>query len=168
MNQPFHFSYGSEPSSRGRGRSVLVWMGSFLGLVAETECTRVASVRRSLSMLILHLTLRSTSKISTRRTGRSSRRSKTRQRRSPVGNLDPLKWWKLKEKIYLLESKLARRYLAIPASSAPCERLFSTGGRVLEKRRAAMKPETAKAIVFLHENLHLIDDLAAEGGGRLG
>ena len=79
---------------------------------------------------------------------------------TPVGRkLDPLKWWKLNETTYKAHSILARRYLAIPASSAPCERVFSTAGRVIEKRRASLKPDTAKAIVFLHENFHLLDEL---------
>jgi hypothetical protein len=70
-----------------------------------------------------------------------------------------LKWWKANESVYPRHARLARRYLAIPASSAPCERLFSTGGRVLEKRRATLKPSTARAIVFLHDNRHLLDDI---------
>jgi hypothetical protein len=40
--------------------------------------------------------------------------------------------------------------------------LFSTGGRVIEKRRASLKPSTAKAIVFLHENLALLDEIPEE------
>jgi hypothetical protein len=78
---------------------------------------------------------------------------------APMKGVRPLDWWKVKEAIYKFEARLARRYLAIPASSAPCERLFSTGGRVLEKRRASLKPETAKAIVLMHDNLHLLDEL---------
>lgn len=80
----------------------------------------------------------------------------------PIRMVDPLQWWKVKESTYPSEAKLARRYLAIPASSAPCERLFSTGGRVLEKRRASLKPETTRCIVFLHDNLHLLDEIAEE------
>jgi hypothetical protein len=71
--------------------------------------------------------------------------------------VSPLQWYKIKERTYPKHARLARRYLAIPATSAPCERLFSTGGRVIEKRRASLKPETAKAIVFLHENLNLLE-----------
>jgi hypothetical protein len=71
--------------------------------------------------------------------------------------VSPLQWYKVKERTYPKHARLARRYLAIPATSAPCERLFSTGGRVIEKRRASLKPETAKAIVFLHENLNLLE-----------
>ncbi len=73
--------------------------------------------------------------------------------------VSPLPWYKVHEKTYPKHARLARRYLAIPATSAPCERLFSTGGRVLEKRRASLKPETAKAIVFLHENLGLLETI---------
>lgn len=76
--------------------------------------------------------------------------------------VSPLQWWKVKERTYPKHARLARRYLAIPATSAPCERLFSTGGRVIEKRRASLKPETAKAIVFLHENLDMFEEIAED------
>lgn len=47
-------------------------------------------------------------------------------------NLDregnPLKWWKENEKFYLRLSKVAKKYLCIPATSSPSERAFSAGG----------------------------------------
>ena len=39
--------------------------------------------------------------------------------------IDPLAWWKLHDSLFPRVSKLARKYLAIPASSAPSERVFS-------------------------------------------
>ena len=39
---------------------------------------------------------------------------------------DPLMWWKCHETFFPIISKLARKYLAIPASTAPSERVFST------------------------------------------
>lgn len=69
----------------------------------------------------------------------------------------PLLWWKAHESIYPAHAALAKRYLAIPATSAPCERLFSTGGRVLEKRRASLSPDATAAIVFVHDHIHLLD-----------
>ncbi|XP_030235456.1 zinc finger BED domain-containing protein 1-like [Gadus morhua] len=39
---------------------------------------------------------------------------------------DPLAWWKLHQVTYSKLSKLARRYLCIPATSSPSERLFRT------------------------------------------
>ena len=85
------------------------------------------------------------------------------ERLNPVPKkVDPLQWWKIKEATYPRHAALARRFLAIPARSAPCERLFSTGGRVIEKRRASLKPSTAKGVVFLHENMHLLAQIPEE------
>ena len=64
---------------------------------------------------------------------------------------DGLQWWREHKSEFPLLAKIARRYLAIPASSAPSERIFSKLGIIWEKRRANLKPETANAIVFLHE-----------------
>lgn len=74
-------------------------------------------------------------------------------------NSPPLLWWKTHESIYPIHAALAKRYLAIPATSAPCERLFSISGRVLEKRRASLSPEATAAIVFVHEHVHLLDGI---------
>ncbi len=46
---------------------------------------------------------------------------------------------------------IARCYLAIPASSAPSERIFSKYGLVWEKKRGNLVPETANDVVYLHE-----------------
>lgn len=66
-------------------------------------------------------------------------------------------WWQKHKDIYPKHANAARRYLAIPATSAPCERLFSTGGRVLEKRRASLKPDSVREIIIVHDNIHLLN-----------
>ena len=38
--------------------------------------------------------------------------------------IDPLAWWKMHDGQFLIIAKLARKYLAIPASSAPSKRVF--------------------------------------------
>ena len=43
---------------------------------------------------------------------------------------DPLSFWKDNESTYPNLAELAKKYLAIPASSAPVERLFSIGGKI--------------------------------------
>jgi len=53
----------------------------------------------------------------------------------------PLAWWKENESVYPRLAILAKRYLAIMASSAPVERVFSTSGWLVSKRRCSMKDE---------------------------
>jgi hypothetical protein len=75
---------------------------------------------------------------------------------------DPLAWWKDKATHYPLLSRVARRLLNIPATSASSERTFSTSGNVISKKRARLTPGTASAIVFLYSNWDLVDNTVAE------
>ncbi|XP_028404099.1 zinc finger BED domain-containing protein 1-like [Dendronephthya gigantea] len=69
------------------------------------------------------------------------------------GDDDPLQWWKFHENDFPLLSQYVRRYLAIPASSAPTERLFSKAGQIVTAKRVNLKPSQANMLVFLAENL---------------
>ena len=69
------------------------------------------------------------------------------------GDDDPLQWWKFHENDFPLLSQYARRYLAIPASSAPTERLFSKAGQIVTAKRVQLKPNKANMLVFLAENV---------------
>ncbi|KAK0156656.1 Zinc finger BED domain-containing protein 1 [Merluccius polli] len=60
---------------------------------------------------------------------------------------DPLAWWKLHHFTYPKLSKLAWRYLCIPATSSPSERLFSTSGNVVTCQRACLKPTKVNMLV---------------------
>jgi len=44
---------------------------------------------------------------------------------------------------------MARRYLAIPATSASIERTFSIGSNIISKSRNRLEPETIKKILLL-------------------
>lgn len=48
---------------------------------------------------------------------------------------------------------LAKKCLAIPATSVPAERTFSTAGNIVNQKRACLLPENANLLVFLAENL---------------
>ena len=65
----------------------------------------------------------------------------------------PLKWWAGKQSRFLNVAKLARKYLAVQASSAASERLFSVGGNTITKKRNRLSGEMAADIIFLHETL---------------
>lgn len=66
---------------------------------------------------------------------------------------DPLGWWKNNENRFPRLAKLAKRYLAIQATSAPAERLFSVAGLTIANGRAGLLPDNAAMLIFLHENL---------------
>ena len=44
---------------------------------------------------------------------------------------------------------MARRYLAIPATSASIERIFSISSNIITKSRNRLEPDTVKQIVLL-------------------
>lgn len=66
---------------------------------------------------------------------------------------NPLSWWRECTKIYPLLSQLARKYLCIPATSSPCERVFSKAGGIVTPKRALLKPEKVNMLTFLATNL---------------
>ncbi|XP_039903045.1 E3 SUMO-protein ligase ZBED1-like [Simochromis diagramma] len=66
---------------------------------------------------------------------------------------DPLGWWKLSQNLFPRLSILAKKYLGIPATSASSERVFSTGGNVVNCLRASLKPDHVNRLVFLAKNL---------------
>ena len=67
--------------------------------------------------------------------------------------LDPLEWWKLNEHRFKVLSKLAGKLLCIPATSIPSERLFSSAGTIVNKKRASLSPNNVDMLTFLCKNL---------------
>jgi len=66
----------------------------------------------------------------------------------------PLRWWAANVMSYPLVAKVARRLLAIPATSVASERLSSKAAGVITKKRNRLAPTKADCVVFLMENLH--------------
>ena len=64
---------------------------------------------------------------------------------SGVENKDVLAWWKCKSKKYPNLSRMARDYLAIPATSTSSERLFSSGKHMISDTRNSLSPSTIQA-----------------------
>lgn len=65
---------------------------------------------------------------------------------------DPLEWWKKHQANFPRLSSLAKKYLSIPATSAPSERVFSVGGGIVTCNRACLKPEVVDRLIFLAKN----------------
>ena len=64
---------------------------------------------------------------------------------------DPLRWWQVKEQNLSHLSKLAKKYLSIPATSVPSERLFSKAGELTSMKRNRIKSRNVDMILFLNK-----------------
>jgi len=65
---------------------------------------------------------------------------------------DPLSWWKNYEGTYPLLAQVAKEYLVVPATSVPCERVFSTAGDIVRAERSSLKPTKVDMLLFLKKN----------------
>jgi len=66
---------------------------------------------------------------------------------------DPLAYWKNHQNVYPHLFKLAKQFLCTPASSVPCERVFSKCGEIVSKKRNRLNPKTVEKIMYLNKNL---------------
>ena len=73
-----------------------------------------------------------------------------------TGSVGALEWWRVNHTRFPRLSEFAKRYLAVPASAAPVERVWSTAGRLVVTKRLALHPDTIAEQVFLHENSDLL------------
>ena len=68
---------------------------------------------------------------------------------------NPLQWWREHEVAHPALSRLAKKYLCVPATSSPSERIFSWSGNIVTCQRASLKPDTVDKLVFLAQNLKM-------------
>lgn len=61
----------------------------------------------------------------------------------------PLRWWSLHAPAYPSLAPLVIKYLATPATTVPCERLFSLSGHILQKKRAALSTDNVNRLVCI-------------------
>ena len=65
---------------------------------------------------------------------------------------NPLHFWKTHSEEYLCITKIVPRYLCIPASSAPIERIFSFAGKIFRPERCRLNDKTFETLMFLKCN----------------
>lgn len=63
---------------------------------------------------------------------------------------NPIEFWEQRKHIFPTLYRIAFKYLCIPASSVPSERLFSKAGLVTNQRRNRLKPKKLDQILFLN------------------
>ena len=78
-------------------------------------------------------------------------------------NAATLKRWQENETRFRTLTVRARNYLyiAIPATSAPFERIFSLTGSIFNRRHASLEPEHLNALVFLNTNINLLSNYSS-------
>ena len=64
----------------------------------------------------------------------------------------PALWWEENKAMYPVLFQLSLKFLAIPATSAPSERIWSISVRYLTKLGSQLKPEIVASMIFLKEN----------------
>ena len=109
-----------------------------------------------------------TSKMRMKRKQKNTSGDKTRMRKEmelyerysyAPKNQDVLVWWKTHERVLPLLSGVARKILAIPSSSAKSERVFSTGGNIVTKKRNRLSPKKVEDLIIIAENAKEVEDI---------
>jgi len=74
-------------------------------------------------------------------------------------NQCPFNWWLNKKSKYPVLTKMARIFLAIPATSTSSERLFSDAGNLLTSKRSRIDSELFKRMMFLKKNATKVENI---------
>ena len=66
---------------------------------------------------------------------------------------NPLFWWRSNGSLFPLLSNLAKKYLSVPGTSVPSERIFSKGGIIVDPFRSRLIPDHVNTLIFLSKNI---------------
>lgn len=64
----------------------------------------------------------------------------------------PLEWWRRNEHTFPKVAQVAKKVLAVPATSVPSERIFSAAGLLINKLRNRLSSDLVDSIIFLNKN----------------
>lgn len=113
-----------------------------------------AKKRKQSAMTTLFGTVYSTSGIQQRSQHEICEAEVSHYRKEPPIDPDknPLIWWSHQCHKYPVLSVIAKKYLCIPATSVPSERVFSTAGDIVTAQRSQLKSEHVDRLIFLKKN----------------
>jgi len=69
---------------------------------------------------------------------------------------NPLKWWKYHHQRFPVLAKMAQRYLSVPPTSVPSERLFSGAELDYDDRRSRLNLDMVESLLLIRYNLPLV------------
>ena len=75
---------------------------------------------------------------------------------------NPFLWWATNKKQYPLLHQMAMKYLAIPATSVPSERLFSDAKNLVTPQRTRLDSYLINQLMFLKRNRDYVDIFGSE------
>jgi hypothetical protein len=66
---------------------------------------------------------------------------------------DPLAWWEsVGKEMFPSIYVVAMKYLILPGTSVPSERVFSAAGNIITKKQSVLGDKMAADLIFLREN----------------
>ena len=74
-----------------------------------------------------------------------------------------LKWWMDHERVLPLLASISKKVLTIPASSSKSERVFSTGGNFVTKKRHRLASKKVEHLIVIKENKGQIEEFKKSG-----
>lgn len=69
---------------------------------------------------------------------------------------DPLIWWESRKNLYPNLYKIMLKRLCIPATSVPCERIFSKAGQICNEKRSRLTTKKISQILVVQSNVDLL------------
>ena len=89
------------------------------------------------------------------------------KRRLPMSKgSNPLSWWKDNQHLYPNLAAVAKQYLAVQASTASSERMFSKANILIDWKRSRMDPNIVTRVMFLLGNLESFQKRLCRNGIR--
>ena len=70
----------------------------------------------------------------------------------PPKTINPLEYWQQKKENYPLLFNIVKIIFCIPATSVPCERLFSAAGHNVYELKNRLAPENVEKLMLVYEN----------------
>lgn len=67
-------------------------------------------------------------------------------------SIDVYQWWHTNQHSFPILSRMARKYLSIPATSVSSERLFSDAGNQVTSKRTRLSPKVVSQLLFVKRN----------------